>query len=925
MPGACPRAQRPFAAVTKRQMDAELTMSGDSDSADGQSPTESQHAVRARRDWTDEQLAHGGLSKTRKQQLARDLTREDIEQLFGMSLEEAARVVGLGRTSFKQVCRREGIQAWPIMHVSHIAATRTVPGPSAPQAVRQPKPTGNCNPADDQPSELAASHTSPRRRKRDDASISQEYSELYSRLPAVPTIANLSAEFSDRECKQIMSRNGIPSTPWSSVEKRYVELSKTGKIKSLIAAYQSLVPPDSSPNPRAKQAKPAKPAKQAKQAKPEPQSTADVAGPPSQPAAARALGAPKQPATRAVGAPPRRITVLVHRRDKAHKLKAVNQTQPQPEATRSGRIRRARGIFDNSASQLPPQSRGEMKLTKSISRGTLAVQKNWLAHSSKEPASIVTRYEEHQALALRPPLLPQTKYSWLAPHFKPSFWEAAAKPLEAQFDEEFGPCKHGVRKTRCKACGGAYFNAGTDDCNHAVDDSYPEWYTEMRAQWKQIRSRRPSKKRRAALEAKCKRKKCPGCDDCRQHSSILTRLAQKINAPDEEGKVAKRRRALTRDQTNVATQIIRPYWDTKTGKASWDSDENGAEDLVQLINDQLDAEDLAADYTLQNLRSWKKNAHYKWTCLQNQRIPPSWNTRGTKSARLDPNDMTSWAKRDANKSSRKPKGRRYNGSKQSSHDTVESCLACQGVQRAHTCEPWARSAPWDDKLVQDSPRKRRAPVAHKSTKGSKPKDTKSKQGKCDGQRKRQRSNSSKPYEPRHTETVMTVDYTGATRFVVATRKPLSAGAAKHAARKFAAITEANCLSEKTVPRRLTPPIRKSKGSRELVKPSGPATIPPTIRCKCRKSKCLKMCVTSFASPVFTFRAAVIGQLTGCAGHLYSPPFIACTTVCGVEQVLRVLRQPSAVQRILQVRPVPQCDGDRRGLEAATTSPAAATA
>ena len=154
----------------------------------------------------------------------------------------------------------------------------------------------------------------------------------------------------------------------------------------------------------------------------------------------------------------------------------------------------------------------------------------------------------------------------------------------------------------------------------------------MRTKWAQIRAQRPSKKRRAAQEAKCKRKKCPGCDDCLPKLSALQL--------DGESRAAKKRRALSRDQTTVATKIIRPYWNHRTGTASWD--DSGADDLVQLINDQLDAEDLPPNYTLQNLRSWKKNAHYKWTCLQNQRIPPSWNTKGTKSPRLDPNDMTSW-------------------------------------------------------------------------------------------------------------------------------------------------------------------------------------------------------------------------------------------------------------------------------------------
>jgi hypothetical protein len=192
---------------------------------------------------------------------------------------------------------------------------------------------------------------------------------------------------------------------------------------------------------------------------------------------------------------------------------------------------------------------------------------------------------------------------------------------------------------------------------------------------------------------------------------------------------------------------------------------------------------------------------------------------------LDPNDMTSWAQTGSSKSHGPSRSKRNNRSKQRNDRISEPCLACQGIERVHTCEPWARSAPWDDKLLQDSPRKRRAPAAAKNPQN--------KSGKSDGQRKRQKSISSKPYESTLTETTMVVDHTGATRYIVTARKPLSAGAAKHAARKFASATEASCLSAKSIPRKLTPPIRKPKEAKDR---------PPAIRCKCRKSKCLKMYV-----------------------------------------------------------------------------------
>lgn len=44
---------------------------------------------------------------------ARTLTTADITQLFGQTLDDAARSVGLGRTLFKKVCRRVGVDKWP--------------------------------------------------------------------------------------------------------------------------------------------------------------------------------------------------------------------------------------------------------------------------------------------------------------------------------------------------------------------------------------------------------------------------------------------------------------------------------------------------------------------------------------------------------------------------------------------------------------------------------------------------------------------------------------------------------------------------------------------------------------------------------------------------------------------------------------------
>ena len=41
------------------------------------------------------------------------VTRSKLEALFHLPLQEAATHVGIGRTLFKRVCRREGIRQWP--------------------------------------------------------------------------------------------------------------------------------------------------------------------------------------------------------------------------------------------------------------------------------------------------------------------------------------------------------------------------------------------------------------------------------------------------------------------------------------------------------------------------------------------------------------------------------------------------------------------------------------------------------------------------------------------------------------------------------------------------------------------------------------------------------------------------------------------
>ena len=49
-------------------------------------------------------------------QVMAQIKHDDIAKLFGMSLNVAAQRVGLSRTAFKKVCRREGIDRWPSPH-----------------------------------------------------------------------------------------------------------------------------------------------------------------------------------------------------------------------------------------------------------------------------------------------------------------------------------------------------------------------------------------------------------------------------------------------------------------------------------------------------------------------------------------------------------------------------------------------------------------------------------------------------------------------------------------------------------------------------------------------------------------------------------------------------------------------------------------
>ena len=109
---AKPAAAEPMATVrpgSKRKLPPGLSSHSDSCSDSEDSPVSAGHSSSEE----GSSRAKGEWSKSTATQLAAELKHDDIAKLFGFSLSEAAQRAGLGRTLFKKVCRREGIEHWP--------------------------------------------------------------------------------------------------------------------------------------------------------------------------------------------------------------------------------------------------------------------------------------------------------------------------------------------------------------------------------------------------------------------------------------------------------------------------------------------------------------------------------------------------------------------------------------------------------------------------------------------------------------------------------------------------------------------------------------------------------------------------------------------------------------------------------------------
>eukprot|EP01052_Picozoa_sp_SAG31_P002781 SAG31_NODE_100_length_25264_cov_38.715359_16_plen_937_part_00 len=82
------------------------------------------------------------MTKSETAAYARSITRADVVQLFGVSMEAAASELGLGLTMFKKLCRRLGICEWPKPFDATAAATVSeTDGSSKQHTVNDPHQT----------------------------------------------------------------------------------------------------------------------------------------------------------------------------------------------------------------------------------------------------------------------------------------------------------------------------------------------------------------------------------------------------------------------------------------------------------------------------------------------------------------------------------------------------------------------------------------------------------------------------------------------------------------------------------------------------------------------------------------------------------------------------------------------------------------
>jgi hypothetical protein len=88
----------------------------------------------------------------------------------------------------------------------------------------------------------------------------------------------------------------------------------------------------------------------------------------------------------------------------------------------------------------------------------------------------------------------------------------------------------------------------------------------------------------------------------------------------------KTEKSLTRLQSKIAGNVLRPHFDPSLGERQWD--ESAKQQLVQAVNAAFAAGGHDAVYTQRKLEDWVSNGIYRWRkALQKEKLPPSWKNR----------------------------------------------------------------------------------------------------------------------------------------------------------------------------------------------------------------------------------------------------------------------------------------------------------
>jgi hypothetical protein len=82
---------------------------------------------------------------------------------------------------------------------------------------------------------------------------------------------------------------------------------------------------------------------------------------------------------------------------------------------------------------------------------------------------------------------------------------------------------------------------------------------------------------------------------------------------------------LTRVQSKIAGQVLRPHFDASQGERQFDDD--AKRQLVQAINEAFVAADQEPAYNQRKLEDWVSNAIYRWRKQASNQLPPSWAQR----------------------------------------------------------------------------------------------------------------------------------------------------------------------------------------------------------------------------------------------------------------------------------------------------------